>query len=185
MQMNSWRGLLAEYGEVMGKSRVALDKAIPGILARLAERLPTMLTDTLREQWQGLTKLDEQIAQIEGRLRAWMKADKACQAIAGLPGVGLLTATAAVATMGQANAFRSGREFAAWLGLVPKQFGSGGKLNLLGLSKRGRHICAHAADPRRAQRAHAYETARPVDPADSQAAAIERGHRCWLTRWRG
>lgn len=137
MQMNSLRGLLAEYGEVMGKSRAALDKAIPEILARLADRLPTMLIDTLREQWHNLTKLDTQIAEIESRLRAWMKEDKACQAIADIPGVGLLTATAAVATMGQAQAFRSGREFAAWLGLVPKQFGSGGKVSLLGLSKRG------------------------------------------------
>jgi transposase len=66
-----------------------------------------------------------------------MKDDVACQTIAAIPGVGLLSATAAVATMGDAKAFRSGREFAAWLGLVPKQTGSGGKVQLLGISKRG------------------------------------------------
>ncbi|TCG07405.1 IS110 family transposase [Paraburkholderia steynii] len=137
MQINSLRGLLAEYGEVMGKSREALDKAIPGILAKLSDRLPTMLIDTLREQWSGLTGLDRQIAGIEQRLQAWMKDDVACQTIAAIPGVGLLSATAAVATMGDAKAFRSGREFAAWLGLVPKQTGSGGKVQLLGISKRG------------------------------------------------
>jgi transposase len=61
----------------------------------------------------------------------------ACQRIADIPGVGLLTATAAVATMGEAKAFKSGREFAAWLGLVPRQTGTGGRIRLLGISKCG------------------------------------------------
>ncbi len=64
-----------------------------------------------------------------------MKEDKASKSIAAIPGVGLLTATAAVATMGDSKSFRSGREFAAWLGLVPRQTGSGGKVVLLGISK--------------------------------------------------
>lgn len=137
MQINCLRGLLAEYGEVMGKSRAALDAAMPAVLARVADRLPAVLIDTLREQWNGLATLDKQIAQIELRLRQWMQEDKAVKAIAQIPGVGLLTATAAVATMGDARAFRSGREFASWLGLVPKQVGSGGKVTLQGISKRG------------------------------------------------
>lgn len=70
MQINSLRGLLTEYGEVMAKSRAALDKAIPAVLARVADRLPAVLIDTLREQWNGLTKLDGQIAEIERRLEA-------------------------------------------------------------------------------------------------------------------
>jgi hypothetical protein len=59
MQTNSLRGLLTGYGEVMGKGRPALDKAIPGVLERLVDRLPTMLIDTLREQWNGLAELDK------------------------------------------------------------------------------------------------------------------------------
>ncbi|WP_199545447.1 IS110 family RNA-guided transposase [Paraburkholderia kururiensis] len=137
MQMNTLRGLLAEYGEAIAKSRAALDKAIPGVLARLSERLPAMLIDSLRELWNDLDRLDRQIADIERRLQTWMKEDRACRAIAAIPGVGLLTATATVATMGDAKAFRSGREFAAWLGLVPKQIGTGGKIQLLGISRRG------------------------------------------------
>jgi len=137
MQMNSLRGLLTEYGEVIAKSRAALDKAMPVLLARVAERLPAVLIDTLREQWNGLVKLDGQIAEIERRLRQWMRDDKTVKAIAEIPGVGVLTATAAVATMGDAKSFKSGREFAAWIGLVPKQTGSGGKVTLLGISKRG------------------------------------------------
>lgn len=137
MQINGLRGLLTEYGEVMARGRASLDKEIPEILARIAERLPAVLIDTLREQWNGLTNLDEQIAAIERRMREWKKDDRAVKAISEIPGVGLLTATAAVAMMGDAKAFRSGREFAAWAGLVPKQTGSGGKVNLHGISKRG------------------------------------------------
>ena len=159
MRANILRGLLAEYGEVMGRGRMALDRAMPGALARIADRLPAFLIDTLREQWSGLAKLDEQIAEIEGRLRQWRQEDREVRAIAEIPGVGLLSATAAVAAMGSANAFKSGREFAAWLGLVPKQIGTGGKVKLLGISKRGdtylrtllihgaRVVVTHGKDP--------------------------------------
>lgn len=136
-QINALRGLLTEYGEVMPKGRAALTQAIPDVLGRLADRLPTVLIDTLREQFARIGSLDGQIAEIERRLQTWHRQDDACQRIAAIPGVGLLTATAAVATMGDAKAFRSGREFAAWLGLVPRQVGTGGRVKLLGISKRG------------------------------------------------
>lgn len=159
MQSNGLRGLLTEYGEVMGVGRAALNEGMTGVLARLSERLPSMLIDTLRSQWEMLGKLDAQVAEIEQRLHAWMKEDRACRIIAEIPGVGLLTATAAVATMGDAKAFKSGREFAAWLGLVPGQKGTGGKVRLLGISKRGdtylrtllihgaRSVLVHAKEP--------------------------------------
>jgi transposase len=136
-QRNELRGLLAEYGEVFGLGRTAFNAGMKGALARLAERLPATLIDTMREQWDELARLDERIVRIEARLLAWLRQDRATQAIAAIPGVGLLTATAAVATMGQAESFRSGREFAAWIGLVPAQTGTGGKVKLLGISKRG------------------------------------------------
>lgn len=159
MQVNALRGLLTEYGEVMGRGRAALDKSIPEVLARVTQRLPTALIDTLREQWNGLAKLDEQVAEIERRMREWVKEDLAVKAIGEIPGVGLLTATAAVAMIGDAKTFRSGREFAAWAGLVPKQTGSGGKVNLHEISKRGdtylrtllihgaRSVITHAKEP--------------------------------------
>jgi transposase len=149
MQINGLRGLLAEYGEVMGTGRAALNKGMPELLARLAERLPSVLIETVREQWNGLAKLDEQVANIERRLQGWKKEDPAVNAIAEIPGVGLLTATAAVAMMGEPKAFRSGREFSAWVGLAPKQTGSGGKVTLHGISKRGdaylRKLLIHGA----------------------------------------
>jgi transposase len=136
-QSNEMRGLLAEYGEVFGLGRLALNAGLKEALVRLADRLPAMLIDTLREQWDELNKLDERIARIETRLLAWLRQDRSARVIAEIPGVGLLTATAAVATMGHPTAFRSGREFAAWLGLVPDHTGSGGKIRLLKISKRG------------------------------------------------
>jgi transposase len=136
-QINGLRGLLTEYGEVMPVGRAGVVRQLPSALARLAQRLPGMLIESLREQFARIQRLDEQIEQIEQRLRQWHREDQASQRIAATPGVGLLTATAAVATMGDARVFKSGREFAAWLGLVPRQSGTGGRVRLLGISKRG------------------------------------------------
>jgi transposase len=136
-QTNGLRGLLTEYGEVMPQGRAGIKRDIPGALGRLSDRLPTIVIETLREQYARLGELDEQIGRIEQRLRRWQREDSATQRIAAIPGVGLLSATAAVATMGDARAFKSGREFAAWLGLVPRQTGTGGRVRLLGISKRG------------------------------------------------
>ncbi len=136
-QINGLRGLLAEYGEVMPQGKMEIRKGISKALQCLAERLPAVLIDTLGEQFERIGKLDAQVAAIERRLRQWHQDDLASQRIGAIPGVGLLTATAAVATMGDARVFRSGREFAAWLGLVPRQSGTGGRVKLLGISKRG------------------------------------------------
>jgi transposase len=73
--------------------------------------LPTILINTLREQWNGPVELDKQNAHIERRLQTWMKEDKACETSAAIPGVDLLTATAEVATVGDAKTLQSGREF--------------------------------------------------------------------------
>jgi transposase len=136
-QINGLRGLLSEYGEVMPQGRAGIKKDIPGALQRIADRLPAVLMDTLREQYARLAEPDQQILEIERRLRQWHQQDVDSQRIAQIPGVGLLSATAAIATMGDAKAFKSGREFAAWLGLVPRQSGTGGRVRLLGISKRG------------------------------------------------
>ena len=160
-QINGLRGLLTEYGEVMPQGKAGIKKGIAEALQCVSDRLPAIVIDTLREQWDRIGQLDEQIREIERRLKGWHQADAACQRIKDIPGVGLLTATAAVATMGEAKAFKSGREFAAWLGLVPRQMGSGGRIRLLGISKRGdtylrtllihgaRSVLTHAKEPER------------------------------------
>ncbi len=77
------------------------------------------------------------INQLEKQISAWHKQEAACQAIAEVPCIGRLTATALVATIGNAKTFRSGREFASFLGLVPRQSGTGGKIRLTSISRRG------------------------------------------------
>ena len=137
MQTNALRGLLYEFGVVLPEGIRALAKAWPATLANVADQLPTILIDTLREQWARVGTIETEIAVIERRLAAALRDSLPCQQIAAIPGVGLLTATAAVATMGNANTFKSGRQFAAWLGLVPRQTGTGGRIRQLGLNKRG------------------------------------------------
>ena len=136
-QINGLRGLLAEYGEVMPQGRASLRRGIVLAFARVSERLPAMVMDTLREQWARVARLDEEIGDIERRLKVWHRDNAASRRIAEIPGVGVLSATAAVAAMGDPAAFRSGREFAAWLGLVPRHVGTGGRVRMLGISKRG------------------------------------------------
>ncbi len=136
-QINAIHGLLLEFGETLHKGRASLDKAMPEVLERMREKLPPFLICQIEDQYRRLSDLDTQIDGIEKQLAAWAKQNEACQRIMKIPGVGPLVATAAVATMGDAGAFRSGREFAAYLGLVPKQSGTGGKVRLLGISKRG------------------------------------------------
>ncbi|HHW1690086.1 TPA: IS110-like element ISPa49 family transposase [Pseudomonas aeruginosa] len=136
-QINALRGLLAEYGEVMPLGRDAVAKALPSVFARLVGRLPGVLIESLREQYTRIVQLDKEVSNIERRLREWHRDDESCRRITAIPGVGLLTATATVAAMGDPGAFSSGREFAAWLGLVPRQTGTGGRVKLLGISKRG------------------------------------------------
>lgn len=149
MQSNALRGLLYEFGEVLPDGYGALRQALPARLAALDGQLPGMLLQSLREQWARVQSLDGDIAALERRLHEVLHADPHCQAISAIPGVGVLTATAAVATMGDPHSFRSGREFAAWLGLVPRQSGTGGRIRQLGISKRGdaylRTLLMHAA----------------------------------------
>ncbi|WP_447877226.1 IS110 family transposase [Serratia fonticola] len=136
-QINALHGMFLEFGETVRKGRTSLDKAVPVVIERLRERLPPFLIALLEEQHHRLGDLDEQIDGIEKQLKAVAKQNETCQRLLEIPGVGPLIATAAMATMGEASAFKSGREFAAYIGLVPKQTGSGGKVKLLGISKRG------------------------------------------------
>jgi transposase len=130
MQTNALRGLLYEFGAVFAKGRNAIFKDVEVKLESLQSQLPRSVADSLREQVLRIKGLGDDIAKVEQRIGLELKADPAMQRILKIPGVGTLTATAAIATMGQASAFKSGREFCAWLGLVPKQTGSGGKVRL-------------------------------------------------------
>ena len=136
-QSNALRGLLMEYGEVFRQGRASLARGIAAALERIEQRLPRVVVESLMELWQRVGQIYGQVKQIERRLKSLLTEDRNAQRILQIPGVGMLTATAVSATMGQASAFKSGREFAAWLGLVPAHTGTGGKTRMLGISKRG------------------------------------------------
>src|SRR6202163_4433713 len=138
MLVNQLHGLMAEYGVVLPKGWAVMLKQSGELLAD-SERssIPALLRVALLEQIVQVRALSEQIKGLERQIGGWQRRAEDCQRIATIPGVGVLTATAAVATIGDARSFRSGREFAAFLGLVPRQSGTGGRVKLLGISKRG------------------------------------------------
>ncbi|WP_414041533.1 IS110 family transposase [Acidithiobacillus sp. M4-SHS-6] len=149
MQVNQMRGLLYEFGADLPPGRQRGLKAVPNALADLEGAVSPMMMETVRQQLKRLGETDQDIADIEQRLTLWKKDQEAVARLMAIPGVGLLTATAIIATVGDMKSFRSGREFAAFLGLVPRQSGTGGKVRLLGISKRGdsylRTLLTHGA----------------------------------------
>jgi transposase len=140
------------------------------------------LTATAREWLQALAEelqaLDQRIAATDQQIERLFAADEACQRLAQLPGIGPLTATALVAAAGDATDFKNGRQFAAWLGLVPRQHSTGGKTTLLGMTKRGnrylRTLLIHGA------RAVLRVVARKTDPRSRwlQGVKARRGKHC-------
>jgi len=136
-QANQLRGLLSELGLVIPKGIGHLERQIPAIL----EDAQNGLTSTSRELFSRLfghfRELDRQVTELEVQIKAWHRQNAASQRLEKIPGIGPLTATALVASIGHAATFQNGRQLAAWLGLVPRQNSSGGKQRLLGISKRG------------------------------------------------
>jgi transposase len=138
MQANQIRGLLYEFGVVMPQSlRTLLVQAGTLLADESCCSVPGLLRGELLRQLEGLRVLTSRIVELERQIGSWQRRELECQRVAGIPGVGRLTATAVVATIGDARTFRSAREFAAFLGLVPRQSGTGGRVKLLGISKRG------------------------------------------------
>jgi transposase len=138
MQAHPVRGLLYEFGIVVPQGwRALLAQAEPMLADESPGAVPELLGAELRVQLEGLRALSARIAELERQIGAWQRRESECRRIEAVPGIGRLTATALVATVGDAKAFRSGREFAAFLGLVPWQSGTGGRVTLLGISKRG------------------------------------------------
>jgi transposase len=149
MLINALRGHCGEFGLVVaqGASRVA--ELITVIEDPADDRLPEVAREALGTLVEQLRMVQVQINSLEKKLMAWHRASEASQRLETIPGVGVITATALVATIGDASQFHSGRQLAAWLGLVPKQHSSGGKERLGRISKRGdgylRKLLVHGA----------------------------------------
>ena len=133
--INRTRGLLAEFGLWLGRSSAALLRALP----RLAEeeQLPPRLRPLLRQAHEHLLLLDERISTCDREIHAHARQSEQAQRISALTGIGPLTASAVIATLANAHDFRNGRQLAAWMGVVPRQASSGGKVRLGTITKRG------------------------------------------------
>jgi transposase len=135
-QANQIRGLLAEYGIVIPQGISHITKGLPAILEDGERDLPGLFRQLLQRLGEHLKELDRQVGDLELQIQLWHRQhDASCKA--QIPGIGPITASALVASIGDAKSFANGRQLAAWLGLVPRQHSSGGKSTLLGISKRG------------------------------------------------
>ena len=137
MQVNQLRGLLYEFGMTFRTGRAAGLNEIRARMAELEDTLPGAMICSLQDQLKRIDGFEDDIDKLEKQIGTWQKQEAACRAISEVPGIGRLTATALVATMGDAKTFKSGREFASFLGLVPRQRGTGGRIRLGSISKRG------------------------------------------------
>jgi transposase len=141
-QVSALRAHLAEYGIVAPKGRAHVRDLVT-VLDSEAGLLPELARQTLLLIARMIGVLSEQIRKIEITLLAWHRKSAVSQRLETIPGVGFITATALAATVTDARAFRSGRQFAAWLGLAPRQNSSGGKDRLGGISKMGDRYLRH------------------------------------------
>jgi transposase len=136
-QANQIRGLLSEFGIVIPQGMAHIAKRLPETLEDGANELPGAFRHLLQRLGEHLQELDRQVAALEHEIQGWHRDHEASRRLAGIPGMGPLTASALVATAGDGKSFTRGRQMAAWLGMVPKQHSTGGKSTLLGISKRG------------------------------------------------
>lgn len=136
-QANQIRGLLAEYGIVIPQGISHIATHLPDILEDGENGLPGTFRQLIDRLGKHLKELDRQVHELEEQIQAWHRNTEASRKLAGIPGIGPITASALVASIGDARNFDDGRQLAAWLGLVPRQHSSGGKPTLLGISKRG------------------------------------------------
>jgi transposase len=147
--INQLRAFLLERGPVYAKSPARLRERMPALLESAEEDLTPRMRNLLALLWNEWKDLEQQVVDLNHEVELIASTDAACLGLRQIPGIGPLVATAIVASIGNGAAFHKGREFAAWMGLVPKQYSTGGKAKLYGISKRGnpylRKILIHGA----------------------------------------
>jgi len=163
--INQLRAFLLERGLVFAKTPAKLRGAMPDILENAEADLTPQMRNLIDLLWREWKMVEEQIEVLSFELERISATDAGCTRIRKIPGIGPIVATAIVAAIGNGAAFRKGRDFAAWLGLVPRQHSTGGKAKLLGISKRGnvylRKVLIHGA---RAAELRIRGTGRRVEP---------------------
>jgi len=125
--INQIRGLLAEYGLVIAQSPEKVRPALVRFLDDAESGLTAFARETFSELYAQLVELEQRITKVNQRLDRLFNTHPVCRKLAAVPGIGPLTATALLATVGRPQAFHNGRHLAAWLGLVPRQYSSGAR----------------------------------------------------------
>src|SRR6202453_1844510 len=136
--INQLRAILLERGYVAPQGKRKLEQFLSVLMdeqggADLSPRIALLVADA-RAQW---AELDRRISAFDTEFVHWVKENEEARRLTTIPGIGAIVASALVAAVGRAESFDRGRDLAAWLGLVPRQFTTGGKPKLLGISKRG------------------------------------------------
>src|SRR5262244_309827 len=134
---NQIRGFLLERGITVRQGFMPLRKALPEILSSKSDALSPRMINLIGELIQDWRRLDDRIASVSTEIEAMAKRDESCQRLMSVPGVGPIVSSAVVAAIGNGTGFKQGRDFAAWLGLIPKQESTGDRTILGKISKRG------------------------------------------------
>ena len=171
-QANQIRGLLGEFGLIVPQGIGYITTRVPELIEDADNSLPGSFRQLVQRLLDHLKELDLQVEEIEAQIQAWHRNSELSTRLAQVPGIGPITASALVASVGDAKNFDDGRQLAAWLGLVPRQHSSGGKSNLLGMSKRGdsylRTLLIHGA------RSVIYRAGQKAEPCSWINAVVQR-----------
>ena len=135
--INRLRGLLSEFGVVMPKGRYAAQTAIPVVLTDMDNGLPQLAREMIHDLWLSIQQANEQVLGYDRALSRLAREDDTAKRLLTIPGVGEQTATGVVASVPDPRLFKNSRQFAAWLGLVPRQYTTGGHIRLGRITKRG------------------------------------------------
>ena len=147
--INEIRGFLLERGITFAARPIHLRKSLPLVLEDAEQKLSPRLRWLLQRLWQEWKQLDVDVETITDEIERVSNEDALCRRLRQIPGFGPLVSSATVAAIGNGAAFRRGRDFAAWVGVVPRQHSTGGRQQLLGINKRGnvylRRMLIHGA----------------------------------------
>jgi len=135
--INQLRGLLSEFGLIMPKGRYSAQHHIPDILEDAENGLPMLTRRLLNDVYLRLRAMNEQVLAYDRELEHLARESAVAKRLMSIPGIGAVTATALVASVGDAKQFKNGRQFAAWLGLTPRQYTTGGTIRLGRITKKG------------------------------------------------
>jgi len=136
-QANQMRGVLAEFGIVLPQGIGNVTQHLPGILEDGENGLPGMMRQLLERLGENLKQMDQHVAELERQIKLWHREHEPSRKLEAIAGIGPITASALVATLGDARSFKNARQVPAWLGMVPRHTGTGGKAKLGKISKRG------------------------------------------------